>query len=222
MNIQIKLLESKDHQLWDSYVKNHPESTLYHLSGWKNVIENTYGHKTYYLIASHSSQLTAHSSKFETGVSKAESRSPITPDNYELSTMSYELNSGRMTGILPLVHLKHFLFGNSLVSMPYFDLGGILADDEEIEKALLIEAVKLGQELKVKNIELRNIYPLRWLNVSSQLTAHRSEKTTMSNELSAMSYVFETRSHKVRMLLEMPDSAEELMQSFKADSSNFI
>jgi FemAB-related protein (PEP-CTERM system-associated) len=38
----------------------------------------------------------------------------------------------------------------------------------------------------------------------------------MSKELSAMNWVFQTRSHKVRMLLDLPESFEILMKSFKA------
>src|SRR3990167_7463939 len=36
---------------WDSYVNNSAKSSLYHLIGWKTVIEKTYGHKSYYLAA---------------------------------------------------------------------------------------------------------------------------------------------------------------------------
>jgi len=51
MNISVKTIQSTDTRVWDNYVSNHPDATLYHLSGWKNVIEKTYGHKTYYLMA---------------------------------------------------------------------------------------------------------------------------------------------------------------------------
>ena len=47
----IQLLKDSDKNLWNSYVIRHPESVLYHMIGWKNVIEHTFGHKTYYLIA---------------------------------------------------------------------------------------------------------------------------------------------------------------------------
>jgi len=53
--INIRL--ATDMHAWDTYVYNHPHATLYHLSGWKNAIEKTYGHKTYYLIAIDSSKL---------------------------------------------------------------------------------------------------------------------------------------------------------------------
>jgi len=135
MSINIKTIQFAD-PTWDEYVYNHPKATLYHIFGWKNVIDKTYGHKTYYLMAireSEGSQLKAQSSQ-------------LSVKNYELSlpretkslfnwgSNSHKLNPGQVVGILPLVHLKHFFFGNSLISIPFFDLGGILAGDEETEK----------------------------------------------------------------------------------------
>ena len=164
MSIEIKTISPSDIAAWDTYVNAHPQSTLYHVSGWKNIIEKTYGHKTYFLMAVNSSQLTAKSN--DLGCEAAP----------ELSANSYELDSNRVVGILPLFHLKHFLFGNSLISIPFFDLGGILADDVEIEKALLSEAIKFGHEIRAKTIELRQTQPLTWLADSSQLRAHSSKE----------------------------------------------
>jgi len=205
MSIKVKTIEQDDAPAWDEYVYNQPRSTLYHLTGWKNVINKTYGHKTYYLMAireSEGSQLTAHSSQ-------------LSVKNYELSTISYE---PKVIGILPLVHLKHFFFGNSLISIPFFDLGGILADDENTEKALLSEVINLGQELKAKNIELRHIYPVKFFEKDSEadLTGVYPVKPE-SHLTGAINPInFATRSHKVRMLLDLPKSSEALMQSFKA------
>ncbi len=38
-----------------------------------------------------------------------------------------------IAGILPLVHIKSILFGNSLVSMPFLNYGGVLTEDVEDE-----------------------------------------------------------------------------------------
>ena len=204
MSIEVKTIEPSYAVAWDDYVHVHPQATLYHLSGWKNVIEKTYGHKTYYLMAVNSSKLKAQSSK-GTG------RSPFHRGEADFTG---ELNSNRVVGILPLVHLKHFLFGNSLISIPFFDLGGILADDVEMEKALLNEAIKIGHDLKVKDIELRHTEPLSWLAHSSQHPAHSQDETPIGHELSSIHYA--TKTHKVRMLLDLPASSEILMKSFKA------
>ncbi|MFV9692185.1 MAG: hypothetical protein ACNY01_14685, partial [Desulfobacteria bacterium] len=58
MTVTVKRIQSTDTHAWDTYVYNHPHATLYHLSGWKNVIERTYGHKTYYLMAVQSDDLS--------------------------------------------------------------------------------------------------------------------------------------------------------------------
>jgi len=106
----------------------------------------------------------------------------------------------KITGVLPLIHLNHFIFGNHLISIPFFDMGGILADNEETEKALLDEAIKLGKSLKVDTIELRHAH------VHSCF-----EKLNFSNSVACT-----LKSHKVRMLLKLPESSEALMQSFKS------
>jgi serine/alanine adding enzyme len=95
-----------------------------------------------------------------------------------------------VAGILPLVHLNNFFFGNSLVSVPFFDMGGVLADDLDSERELIAEAVRLGQSLNSRNLELRHLRetPGPW----------------------------STGTNKVRMLLDLPDSAEALMNGFKS------
>jgi len=83
------------------------------------------------------------------------------------------------------------LFGNSLVSMPFLNYGGLLADDEKTEMLLLEEARRLGRELKAKNIELRQIQPISWTNGQGAEAAHGAE-------------IPEPMTHKVRMVLNLP------------------
>ncbi|MBD3308088.1 FemAB family PEP-CTERM system-associated protein [candidate division KSB3 bacterium] len=49
--IQIHRL-THDYQAWDQYVLANSEASLYHRTGWKRVIEHTFGHATAYLYAS--------------------------------------------------------------------------------------------------------------------------------------------------------------------------
>jgi hypothetical protein len=49
--INIRLYEKIDQQAWDNYVMSHPRGTIFHLTNWKRVIEKTFGHKSYYLMA---------------------------------------------------------------------------------------------------------------------------------------------------------------------------
>jgi len=49
--MEICELKNSDEKAWDEYVLKHPDSTFYHQIGWKNVVEKSYGHKPYYLLA---------------------------------------------------------------------------------------------------------------------------------------------------------------------------
>lgn len=64
---------------------------------------------------------------------------------------------GRICGLLPLVRLKSFFFGDFLVSMPYVNYGGILADDSEACTELAEAAGRLADELGVDHVELRHL-----------------------------------------------------------------
>lgn len=88
---------------------------------------------------------------------------------------------GEIDGILPLVHLKSFLFGSFLVSLPYFNYGGICANSPEVYSRLLEEGVALADNLNAKHIELREI---RLLQSRLQM---KSAKCTMLLNLPASS-----------------------------------
>jgi serine/alanine adding enzyme len=146
----IRLFREEDRNRWDSYVLKAPTSTCYHLIDWKNVIEESFSHKTYYLLS--------------------------------------EDKNNEINGILPLVHLKSILFGNFMVSLPYFNYGGICADNEEISNQLLKEAADIASENNAEHIELRHTYHI-------------------NNGLPV-------KTAKVSMRLELPQKAEELWNSF--------
>ena len=116
---------------------------------------------------------------------------------YGHATYFLMLVSGqRVLGVLPLVHLRHAIFGNGLVSLPFLDGGGILADDREAEESLLAEGIKLGQQVGARYVELRH---------------ERALESCSSTGLPAT-----TSSHKVRMLLRLPASSAMLLKSFKS------
>lgn len=127
-------------------------SSCYHQIGWKEVIEKSFGHKTFYLMA--------------------------------------EDESGDVVGILPLVQLKSRLFGNFLISLPYFNYGGACVSKQEALYSLLSNAEILAHETNAEHIEFRhteNFYP------------DLPVKTT-----------------KVAMRLTLPEDAQTLFKSFAA------
>jgi len=95
--------------------------------------------------------------------------------------------NNNIIGILPLIHLKSRLFGSYLVSMPYFNHGGAIADHPDIEKALMKEADSYLNKLYCTHIEYRD-------------------------DVTRDGYPVKTE--KVNMILSLPDSTEELWRNF--------
>ncbi len=65
------------------------------------------------------------------------------------------LSGERTRGLLPLAYVHSWLFGRFLVSLPYLNTAGVVADDEGTARLLISEAVKLADTLRVKYLELR-------------------------------------------------------------------
>ena len=161
MAVHIRIMQSAEAPAWDAYVRSHPHATIYQLSAWQSIIQNTYNHKPFYLMALKSDPKT-------------------------------DLETDAIAGILPLVQLKSVLFGNQLISIPFFDMGGVLAGDSDTERALIAGAIQLGQRLKIDSLELRHLRPASFPGLCP------------------------TQTHKVRMLLDLPESSEALMGGFKS------
>jgi len=121
--MNIRLFREEDKERWDAYVMKSDLSACYHLSGWKTVMEKSFGHKTYYLLA--------------------------------------EDAKNEIKGILPLVHLRSILFGNFVVSLPYFNYGGICADNEVAFDQLLKESANIATKANAEHIELRHTQDIR-------------------------------------------------------------
>ena len=69
----------------------------------------------------------------------------------------YTQEQGRITGVLPLAHVKSMLFGKSLTSLPFAVYGGVAAEDEISAQMLEQEAQRLAQSLGVDHLELRQL-----------------------------------------------------------------
>jgi len=134
-------------QQWDAYVAKHEQASVYHLTAWKTLIEQTFGHQCDYF---------------------------------------YALNAqGECCGILPSVNLNSRLFGNYIVSMPYFNYGGALADNPQIIELLNEQLQQLAQQRQVSHIQYREQAP-------------RSDSA------------LKVSTDKVNMILALPESADAL------------
>ena len=74
-------------------------------------------------------------------------------DTYFLFTRK----EGRITGVLPLAHVKSLLFGKSLTSLPFAVYGGVASADEAAAQVLEAEAERLARALGVDHLELRQL-----------------------------------------------------------------
>jgi FemAB-related protein (PEP-CTERM system-associated) len=50
-SFDIQPLQDLDRGAWDSFVREHPQGTFFHLSGWQRVLKRAFGHRSYYLVA---------------------------------------------------------------------------------------------------------------------------------------------------------------------------
>ena len=98
-------------------------------------------------------------------------------------------DDGRICGVLPLVHFRLPLRGNSLISLPYCDAGGVLADSPGVARQLL-------QFAEAESVRDGNVLELR---SSKELPVAHASSTD-----------------KVRILLELPGSADELLAGLKS------
>jgi len=108
-----------DESRWNNYVLQHPHGSIFHLVKWKNVIEKTFEHKSFYFAAE-------------------------------------DVEKNDIIGILPLFTIKSRLFGYALISIPFAESGGILANSVEIKDALQEKGMELASKLGVDYLELRN------------------------------------------------------------------
>ena len=90
-----------------------------------------------------------------------------------------------IVGVLPVIDLNSWLFGHYMVSMPYFNYGSALADTPEVEQALIESAIAMAQSKKVSHLQLRADHPIERADLH-------------------------VNTHKVNMVLTLPESAEAL------------
>ena len=96
----------------------------------------------------------------------------------------------RIKGVLPLIFFKSPFSITKLISLPYCDAGGPLADDSTIEKALFEKSLELAKSVRVS---IRSTRP--FAKIPSQTTLNQQ---------------------KARMILNLPDGSNQLLTGLKA------
>jgi len=57
MTVRVLFAEAGDSEEWDSYIEAHPAGCVYQTSAWRRVVEATYAHQAFYLMARRGDQL---------------------------------------------------------------------------------------------------------------------------------------------------------------------
>jgi len=102
----------------------------------------------------------------------------------------YVEDNHHIVGVLPLVYVKSMIFGKSLVSMPFVNYGGIVAENDAARKKLLGAAIDIVKKNRMGQLELRHQEPYA-------LGLARSQS-------------------KVSMILDLPESSDKLWATFKS------
>lgn len=103
--------------------------------------------------------------------------------------------AGCIVGVLPLVNIRCPLLVNELVSLPFCDVGNCLADTAALEKELVAKAAQIAAQQGCKELQLRGsliLYEQKNCELHPMMTG------------------------KVRMILPVPESSEQLLASFKS------
>jgi len=105
---------------------------------------------------------------------------------------------GETCGFLPLAFIDSMLFGRYLVSLPYLNSNGVIADAPDVQSLLIGRALELADELDVNHLELRH--------------ERAVEHPELNGELSS----------KVHMRMELPETSDALWKGFDPKVRNQI
>ncbi|MEZ5291477.1 MAG: FemAB family PEP-CTERM system-associated protein [Vicinamibacterales bacterium] len=103
---------------------------------------------------------------------------------------------GAIAGVLPLVFFQSPIFGRFVVSVPFLNYGGVVADDDLAAAALVEHAGRLAREHKATHLELRH------------------DRRRFSNLV--------PKEHKVAMTLALPGDADTLWSALDRKVRNQV
>ena len=108
----------------------------------------------------------------------------------------------RIVGVLPAVFLDSWLFGRSLISLPYLNYGGVIADDAAAERVLFEYALSITRQKRCRHVELRHVE-----QHFSDLPCKR-HKVTMLLPLQPSAPMWEALDRKVRNQVRKAQKSE--------------
>lgn len=101
---------------------------------------------------------------------------------------------GHVCGVLPAFVVRSAFLGTHIISVPFLNAGGVCATDDDARAALLDAARDATRSYRSKHFEMRCDYP--------------------------PPEGIRAREHKVRIVLDLPDSADQLWSSLRSEIRN--
>ncbi len=173
-SVEVSVAGKVEGSAWDAYVSSREDASGYHQWCWRGLFERVFGHETIYLVAR---------------------RASVAAD-LVLPASVAPASGPAIVGILPLVSFNSLLFGKFLVSLPFVNYGGVLADDEAAARALVDAARREADRRGATSVELRH-----------------------TRRMFADLHV---KQHKVAMTLALPADAEAAWKGFDNKVRNQI
>ena len=104
--------------------------------------------------------------------------------------------SGQIVGVFPITLFKIPFSRPSLVALPFCDVGALLTTNKRVEMDLFAAALDIANKHNASIVDIRG-------DVGSEI-------------LESCAHPIQTTHNKVRMVLELPGSSEELWNGFKS------
>lgn len=196
-------LSKKELLGWETCASRCVEGDVYALPFWARAACRAYGLKSHIVVATRATGGGASAGCADEGCGSLDRR-----------LVAHDVDE--IIGVLALIRVRHWLFGDSLVSLPFCDSGGGIASDRGVGMALMAEACALAESLGVPSLDLRRQQPL----MTFQGTAHAGDAGAILDCGSGGGRHWrldhQVLGGKVRMRLSIPDDPDVLMRSFKS------
>ena len=167
--MKIRLYKDSDRKAWDEYVMRHPDGTFFHQIGWKEVVEKSFGHKAYYLVAH----------KDSSSVNEITGILPL----FSVKSRLF----GKSMVSLPFATLGGILADDSVIVQSLFDLAASLTVQDELAYLELRGENPLVNRLKEKNLYFgfkKEIFPDNDQNLNAiPRKSRRMVRQGMKNDL---------------------------------------
>jgi FemAB-related protein (PEP-CTERM system-associated) len=135
------------------------------------------------------------------------------------ATFLFAESDGEIEGVLPLAEVRSFLFGHSLVSLPFCVYGGVAATTDRARRALDEAAVTLAEKLGVGHLEYRALAPrhAEWAHSELYVTFRRPIDPDIEKNMNAIprkQRAMVRKGIKAGLRSELDDGVERLFAAY--------